>query len=577
MLMYSKIINPITNRYINISSKIGKKIIYNYLKNIKNKKKIGGTILIKNKFLDKSIIADNRIYIKGRSKEYDILHFNNDKLYFDIDFSINSTSYNEVLILHYVLQGTGIHKNTSTLDINSCITYKYNIIPYNNLNLKNELSFNILQFLDDKTLTKIDINKYNCCMVSNEYFEKIKKTSDNFKNEFVIDSKEIIFLKNIWNDIDEIFKFKIVNCMALSIHYRIDQQYFFSETYEINKIELDKYDHLSQNDIEILKIKEYLKPVEKKKMTNIESFIRHQKLIIPLYQNYRNIIQIESNEKNKILLLNILNGSEKIYIHSSLWYDFYNTNPNCKTCQYLKKTIESEREKERFNEIKRIIHIIENNNLEFPNSIKQGRLYIPHSQDDLNSFFDTLNLDEYKKNLLIKICKFRYKGDINNIIKISEITKIKKILINIEIYNKIRENENNLEKLIIKNNVIDKDNLLIDDKINKKREILEDSQKRKKKGQEMKKTDTAIKKILKQDITQLNLEKIEHVNQKKEISRNKKFITEDIVKLKSEIIKISDSSDILDYDNKDLKMTSSQISKLNKVLDNYVSEYIPEL
>jgi len=39
MLMYSKIINPITNRYINISSKIGKKIIYNYLKNIKNKKK----------------------------------------------------------------------------------------------------------------------------------------------------------------------------------------------------------------------------------------------------------------------------------------------------------------------------------------------------------------------------------------------------------------------------------------------------------------------------------------------------------------------------------------------------------
>ena len=68
-----------------------------------------------------------------------------DKLYFDIDFSINSTSYNEVLILYYVLQGTGIHNNTSTIDINSCITYRYNIIPYSRSNLENELSFNILE------------------------------------------------------------------------------------------------------------------------------------------------------------------------------------------------------------------------------------------------------------------------------------------------------------------------------------------------------------------------------------------------------------------------------------------------
>ena len=48
--------------------------------------------------------------------------------------------------------------------------------------------------------------------------------------------------------------------MALSIHYRIDQQYFFSEKYEIDKTELEKYSILSQNDIEILKIKKYLKP-----------------------------------------------------------------------------------------------------------------------------------------------------------------------------------------------------------------------------------------------------------------------------------------------------------------------------
>ena len=42
------------------------------------------------------------------------------------------------------------------------------------------------------------------------------------------------------------------------------------------------------------------------------------------------------------------------------------TRINCKTCQYLKEMIESEREKERFNDIKRIIHIIKNNNIEFP-------------------------------------------------------------------------------------------------------------------------------------------------------------------------------------------------------------------
>ena len=86
-----------------------------------------------------------------------------------------------------------------------------------------------------------------------------------------------------------------------------------------------------------------------------------------------------------------------------------------------------------------------------------------------------MNLDSYKKNLLIKSSKFRYIHDLNNIIKISEIEKINKILINIEIYNNIRLNEKNLKKFN-RRRKIDKDILLLDSKIKDKQEILDDPQ-----------------------------------------------------------------------------------------------------
>ena len=185
----------------------------------------GGTISIVNPKLE---IDDNSsiIFRKGRSLIDDIDFYKHNTMQFDIDFGPKTTSYNEAMILLYILEATGIHHNNNIPHFE----YNYIIIPSNIKYLDKELSFNSFEFFDG---FKDNHEKYNCNLISKNIYRKI-----NFEEEYDI-SKDIIFINDLWNlpSLDLNTKKKITQCMALSIHYRIEQQFYFWDLLNINEEE----------------------------------------------------------------------------------------------------------------------------------------------------------------------------------------------------------------------------------------------------------------------------------------------------------------------------------------------------
>ena len=137
--------------------------------------------------------------------------------------------------------------------------------------------------------------------------------------------------------------------MALSIHYRIDQQYFFWKDFFKNYANEEEKELIKEETINTLIAFNFLK-LTRFMTTNLETFVRHYDVIFQIYSYYKEIIGED------IELLNILDGKETISTMNPLWTNFYERNSifadyflteKCTKC----KQIYSEQIKERQEEI----------------------------------------------------------------------------------------------------------------------------------------------------------------------------------------------------------------------------------
>ena len=389
MLFYNNKKTNFQKKYFRIKKK--------YLELKKKLNYYGGTIFIKDKYTHETPFDEKQYqYKKGRSKPDDELLYNNTSIDFDIDFSWKTTSYNEAMILYYILEGTGVHKNSTNL-ANSHLAYKYVITP--SIRSK-EYSFNIFEFLSG---IQKDSDKYNCRLILKEDFE-----NDPTTNKFV-------YINDLWDDINLDRKKIIVQCMALSIHIRIDQQYFFWKNFIENyDNEEDKiYLEGNKEDINKLIALKFIK-FDRFGNTGIETFINHNDVIYQLYEYYRTIISDDTS------LLHILEGNHTISTDNPLWLQFYiqKDKKDCITCKKIYDQQLKEREKEIRKEYEREKYIETHGHYkQLPEELVEGKLYVPKPVS---------SPDVYNRIKTIANMSFKLEDGILN--------KIEEILENIDLY-----------------------------------------------------------------------------------------------------------------------------------------------
>lgn len=367
----------------------------------------GGTIFI-DKIDNPPEIFDPEKYSykKGRSNpEQNDFYFKNSKVEYDINFSWKTTSFNEAMIIYYILEETGVHHS----HLKPHIEYKYLIAPEPGF-VNKELSFNLLEFL---TETDIKSDKYNCKLITNP------------KYETETDKNQNIYISNLWCQLELNTKELIVQCMALSIHYRIDQQYHFWNSYFNYTEEQEKLDKEHKETITALKLLE----ITIFSTTSIETFISHNDVIFKLYESYLSVI---NKDKNYSSLIDILEGKKTIATNDAKWTKFYNNHPDCEQCLYILREQQKEREEEVHKENERIKYFQRLGTLDMmPINLLEGRLYVP------NSISSSVN-DLFK----IKVLN-------NTIFSVGQslLNKINRIIENVKI-------QNNIDKYRIKKELI---------------------------------------------------------------------------------------------------------------------------
>ena len=99
--------------------------------------------------------------------------------------------------------------------------------------------------------------------------------------------------------------------MALSIHYRIEQQFYFWDLLNINEEEKKEIIYHRNNTVITKDDKDTIFAIKLLKIGNrgpsIDTFIRHNNVIFSLYKQYQKIINIDKTQSNIPILLDILN------------------------------------------------------------------------------------------------------------------------------------------------------------------------------------------------------------------------------------------------------------------------------
>lgn len=263
--MYSKIINPITNKYVDINSKIGKKILYNYLINIK--KKNGGTININNRGLSKGNPTNNfNINIPDKNKEY---------------------QYYEAMIVKYLLESNNGN---------------YHIVPISsNLldNQSNSLKFDNISLLSGDRTRQTKPEAYNCIIISDDKFNDISN-----KKIYNLDNTHLTKIGTLWHNINnESYKFKIILCMQLSIHFRVKTQLKYFNKFEVKSNEIvKKYNDWEEYEIDDNEIE---KIINENKLYRIDSNNETQKYIFAvlmlnyyIYQSNETCLEVFMSHNN---------------------------------------------------------------------------------------------------------------------------------------------------------------------------------------------------------------------------------------------------------------------------------------
>jgi len=261
--MYSRIINPITNKYVDINSKVGKKILYNYLINIKN----GGTININNRRLSKGSLTNNfNINMPEKNKEY---------------------QYYEAMIVKYLLESNNGN---------------YHIVPISsNLldNQSNSLKFDNISLLSGDRTRQTKPEAYNCIIISDDKFNDISK-----KKIYNLDNTHLTKIGTLWHNINnESYKFKIILCMQLSIHFRVKTQLKYFNKFEVKSNEIvKKYNNWEEYEIDDNEIE---KIINEDKLYKIDSNNETQKYIFAvlmlnyyIYQSNETCLEVFMSHNN---------------------------------------------------------------------------------------------------------------------------------------------------------------------------------------------------------------------------------------------------------------------------------------
>ena len=461
----------------------------------------GGTIYIKEKNGTIFPFKQSQYqFKKGRSKPDDEDFYNNETIDFDIDFSWKTTRFNEAMILYYILEATGVHNSTTNL-MESHLDYKYIIKPSKKVK---EYSFNLNEFLSGIEKSS---DKFNCRLM-------LKKDVESNP-----DSNKIIYMKDLWNDLDIDRKKIIVQCMALSIHYRVDQQYYFWNEY-MTEIDLIAFKLLSRNRFTT---------------TNLETFVSHNDVILEIYNYYKEIIGEDEN------LLNILDGNITIPTNDPLWTNFYLKNiDNCVKCKQIYNNQIKERNEEINKEKLRIQYIEEYGSNELmPSELIEGKLYVPQ---------DISSLDIYNRIKTIHTMNFNLDPEVIN--------KIDNILEIIVLKNDVEKYYNDLEKINV--NIQQMKKLKNNIKQKKQKKINNPLQKALNE-QKMKEENNNINK---------NIEKLEY--ELEEIKKKSDTILQSEEKIEKFVYSLSENEKIIyDREIKKIKMSNKEIIKIHEIISRF--------